>query len=145
MLDELSREEKSGFKAEIGSGSDKMMASDSKNDEMQQLESSKQGKFSSGAAAAQDPQKDDKLVKKKSSPEMEEYYGDEFDEIDEDLPQQEDELDNSGEGIRPSKIGESHGITVSQSLGIDPSVDSLALEDYDHIEAVDKVNPGGAV
>lgn len=71
---------------------------------------------------------------------MEEYYGDEFDEIDEDLPQDDNELENSGEGIRPSKIGESHGITVSQSLGIDPSVDSLALEDYDHIEAVDKVN-----
>ena len=87
MLDELSREEKSGFKAEIGSGSDKIMASDSKTDEKQHLESSKQGKFSSGAAAAQDQQKDDKLLKKKSSPEMEEYYGDEFDEIDEDLPQ----------------------------------------------------------
>jgi hypothetical protein len=56
------------------------------------------------------------------------------------LPPNDDELDASGEGIRPSKIGESHGITVSQSLGIDPSVDSLALEDYDHIEAVDKVN-----
>lgn len=44
---------------------------------------------------------------------MEEYYGDEFDEIDEDLPQDDNELENSGEGIRPSKIGESHGITVS--------------------------------
>lgn len=76
---------------------------------------------------------------------MEEYYGDEFDEIDEDLPNNDDDLDASGDGIRPSKIGESQGITVSQSLGIDPSVDSLALEDYDHIEAVDKVaaNNGG--
>jgi hypothetical protein len=27
-------------------------------------------------------------------------------------------------------------ITVSQSLGVDPSVDSLALDDYDHIEPV---------
>jgi hypothetical protein len=37
-------------------------------------------------------------------------------------------------------IGESHGITVSASLGIDPSVDSLALEDYDHVEPVEKIN-----
>jgi hypothetical protein len=28
------------------------------------------------------------------------------------------------------------GITVSQSLGVDPSVDSLAIDDYDHIEPV---------
>lgn len=43
---------------------------------------------------------------------------------------------------RPSapRIGDIHGITVSQSLGIDPSVDSLQLEEYDHIEEVDKVN-----
>ena len=39
-----------------------------------------------------------------------------------------------------AKMGESHGITVSQSLGIDRSVDSLALEDYDHIEPVEKIN-----
>ena len=29
-----------------------------------------------------------------------------------------------------------HAVTVSQSLGVDPSVDSLALDDYDHIEPV---------
>lgn len=33
-----------------------------------------------------------------------------------------------------------YGITVSQSLGVDPSVDSLALEDYDHVEAVERLN-----
>lgn len=37
-------------------------------------------------------------------------------------------------------MSDAHGITVSQSLGIDPSVDSLQLEEYDHIEEVDKVN-----
>lgn len=138
LLDELSREEKSGFKAEIGAGSDKKAADLSREEKVPET---KQGKFNNGAAANQESQKDEKtMVKKKSSPEMEEYYGDEFDEIDEDLPNEENELENSGEGIRPSRIGESHGITVSQSLGIDPSVDSLALEDYDHIEAVDKVN-----
>ena len=33
--------------------------------------------------------------------------------------------------------GHTAGITVSQSLGIDPSVDSLALDEYDHIEVVE--------
>ena len=28
------------------------------------------------------------------------------------------------------------GITVSQILGVDPSVDSLAIDDYDHVEMV---------
>ena len=42
---------------------------------------------------------------------------------------------------RSTFISESAGgITVSQSLGVDPSVDSLALEDYDHIEPVERVN-----
>jgi hypothetical protein len=42
---------------------------------------------------------------------------------------------------RSTFISESMGgITVSQSLGVDPSVDSLALEDYDHIEPVERVN-----
>lgn len=69
-------------------------------------------KFNNGA---NDKDKDDKLVKKRSSPEMEESYeGDDFEEvIDEDLPVRDDDLDNSGEGIRPSRIGESHGVTVS--------------------------------
>ena len=36
-----------------------------------------------------------------------------------------------------SSLGHQAGITVSQSLGIDPSVDSLALDEYDHIEVVE--------
>ncbi len=32
------------------------------------------------------------------------------------------------------------GLTGSASLGVDPSVDSLALEEYDHIEPVEKVS-----
>ena len=63
-------------------------------------------------------------------------YEEEFEEIDEDLPDQD--IDGSA-GNFNRQIGESHGITVSQSLGIDPSVDSLALEDYDHIEPVEKL------
>lgn len=53
------------------------------------------------------------------------------------------ELGGIGEADgRPSvpKIGDSHGITVSQSLGIDPSVDSLQLQEYDHVEEVDAVD-----
>jgi hypothetical protein len=43
---------------------------------------------------------------------------------------------NAHKGITES-IG---GMTVSQSLGVDPSVDSLALEDYDHIEPVERLS-----
>lgn len=39
-----------------------------------------------------------------------------------------------GDGLTHSAGG--YGITVSQSLGIDPSVDSLALDEYDHIEDI---------
>ena len=39
-----------------------------------------------------------------------------------------------GDGLTNSAGG--YGITVSQSLGIGPSVDSLALDEYDHIETV---------
>jgi hypothetical protein len=44
-------------------------------------------------------------------------------------------------GGRSALITESAGgITVSQSLGVDPSVDSLALEDYDYIEPVERAS-----
>lgn len=66
-------------------------------------------------------------------------YEDDFDEIDEDIqPEEDGDIDGSGMGI--AKMGDSHGITVSQSLGIDPSVDSLRLEQYDHVEDVEIVN-----
>jgi hypothetical protein len=74
----------------------------------------------------------------KKDGELEDNYEDDFDEdIDEELPERDD-LEDSGDKI--GKIGESHGVTVSQSLGIDPSVDSLALEEYDHVEPIEKVN-----
>ena len=66
----------------------------------------------------------------------EDHYDDDF--IEEDLANDDrDDIEDSGN--LHQKIGESHGVTVSQSLGIDPSVDSLALEEYDHIEPVDKM------
>ena len=59
--------------------------------------------------------------------------------IEEDIPDT-DRDDNTaqkqlmGDGLQNS--GGNYGITVSQSLGIDPSVDSLALDEYDHIETL---------
>lgn len=60
---------------------------------------------------------------------------DDFEEeiIEEDIQTDRDEqanLQNPGQSVPQ------HGITVSQSLGIDPSVDSLAIEDYDYVEVV---------
>jgi hypothetical protein len=69
-------------------------------------------------------------------------YGDDFDEeIDEELPEENNLLDSNDNVNRmgnqaAQSIG---GITVSQSLGVDPSVDSLALEDYDHVEPVERM------
>lgn len=78
--------------------------------------------------------------KSKKEDDIIETYGDDFEEeIEEDIP---DNLGESNENVNPHKnITESlGGITVSQSLGVDPSVDSLALEDYDHIEPVERLS-----
>ena len=72
-------------------------------------------------------------------------YDDDFDDdIEEDLPaDQNEELqieDETGARNQPAAVsGSGHGITVSQSLGVDPSVDSLALEDYDYTEPVERI------
>lgn len=111
LLDEQSREEKSGFKAEI---------SDTKKDKLR------------------DSKLSDKKGGKSGRKSEEDNYEDEFEEIDEDLPDNEPEMEyNMGLG---ENNGEMYGITVSQSLGIDPSVDSLALEDYDHVEPIEKID-----
>ena len=54
------------------------------------------------------------------------------DEIEEDIQTERDK-----EQVVESSLGHQAGITVSQSLGIDPSVYSLALDEYDHIEVVE--------
>lgn len=56
-------------------------------------------------------------------------------EIEEDLPEEVNMDDIHIQGVGAS----GQGITVSQSLGVDPSVDSLALEDYDHVEPVERL------
>eukprot|EP00347_Sterkiella_histriomuscorum_P004528 403360119 len=55
-------------------------------------------------------------------------------EIEEDI--QSDRY-NDDKNIESSGRGGGFGITVSQSLGIDKSVDSLELDEYDHIEFVE--------
>jgi len=71
-------------------------------------------------------------------------YDDDFDDDDipEDLPEDKiDPLEDDADlNARSANVaGSGHGITVSQSLGVDPSVDSLALEDYDHVEPVERI------
>ena len=78
-----------------------------------------------------------------SDKKKEDEYDDDFDEeINEDLPDPVehslDAIGHSGDKANVSKgMGSSGGVGVSQSLGVDPSVDSLALDDYDHVEPVD--------
>lgn len=70
-------------------------------------------------------------------------YGKEAQDGDEDIEEdiQTERERESASGHYDNKIesslGYQAGITVSQSLGIDPSVDSLALDEYDHIEVVE--------
>ena len=104
MVEEVSREEKTGYKAEI---------------------------------TTKPTKKDEKKA------EIIDTYGDDFEEdIEEELPEDNHLLDSNdnyhqqNQGITES----AGGITVSQSLGVDPSVDSLALDDYDHIEPVERLS-----
>lgn len=43
----------------------------------------------------------------------------------------------SSGGGGESSSARGFGVTVSQSLGIDKSVDSMAIDEYDHIEEID--------
>jgi hypothetical protein len=106
MLEEVNREEISGYKAEI--------------------QTSSTGKNKKHA-------REDDII---------DTYGDDFEEeIEEDLPEDNHLLDSNENVGGQRGITESAGaITVSQSLGVDPSVDSLALEDYDHIEPVERIS-----
>lgn len=92
------------------------------------------------------PKNSVEATEEKKSPKTESVYEDEFEDIPEDLPMHDDmgglggDIDDrEGLGGMP-RMSDQVGITVSQSLGIDPSVDSLQLEEYDHIEEVGKVD-----
>lgn len=65
--------------------------------------------------------------------------GNEDEDIEEDIQTERERESVSGhyDNKIESSLGYQAGITVSQSLGIDPSVDSLALDEYDHIEVVE--------
>jgi hypothetical protein len=76
----------------------------------------------------------------KKEEEVSEHFEEEF-EIEEDLPSDRD-LAESQENIGKAGFGQSEsmgGVTVSGSVGIDPSIDSLALESYDYIEPVERL------
>ena len=79
----------------------------------------------------------------KESDNIAENYDDDFDDdIEEDLPADQIDplMDDADLNARSANVaGSGQGITVSQSLGVDPSVDSLALEDYDHVEPVERI------
>lgn len=80
---------------------------------------------------------------KKKVEEADAYQDDFDDDIEEELPEDNHLLESHGDGQYPNRNppGESlGGVTMSQSLGVDPSVDSLALEDYDHIEPVERIS-----
>jgi hypothetical protein len=142
LLDELSREEKAGYKAELTGGlPDGALdgSGPSQPNDSSQGGSKRKAVMDVTKAAPKMEQNEKTLNTKKVSSDIEDNYEEEFEEIDEDLPQDDIEIEGSGDRLQSvAKIGESHGITVSQSLGIDPSVDSLALEDYDHIEPVER-------
>jgi hypothetical protein len=112
MLEEQKREEKSGYQLPGRYGA------------------STKPTTGFGSAAGK---KDDDII---------DTYGDDFEEeaIEEDIPDTNDLLESNDNVNAHKHITESAGgITVSQSLGVDPSVDSLALEDYDHIEPVERL------
>lgn len=59
------------------------------------------------------------------------------DEIEEEIQTDRDEFNHVTKVAENSHSGNyGTGITVSQSLGVDPSVDSLAIDEYDHIEVI---------
>ena len=124
MLAELDREEKSGFNLRESHDDDFDMGLPGKSGDKK------------GANALNGG-----ISKEKSSGDMGDNYDDDFDDdIEEDLPVEENNFDEADLNARSGNVaGSGHGITVSQSLGVDPSVDSLALEDYDHVEPVERL------
>ena len=50
----------------------------------------------------------------------------------------QDDSENEDEPANKRMFTDSGGFTASGSIGMDPSVDSMALEEYDYIESVEK-------
>ena len=125
--------------ANLAKGADLLAELERENESGFQLDDDKFGNKKSGLAGLSAG-----LDKKSSDEAIGDNYDDDFDdEIEEDLPDQHDDLqieDEAAARNQPAMAsGSGHGITVSQSLGVDPSVDSLALEDYDYTEPVERI------
>lgn len=52
----------------------------------------------------------------------------------------QDYSENEEDSTKKRMFTDSGGFAASASLGLDPSVDSLALEEYDYIESVEKAS-----
>ena len=61
--------------------------------------------------------------------------GDDEDDIEEEIVDNDEEIFNGG-GLNARQLAEIDGIGASTSLGIDQSIDTLRLEEYDYIEEV---------
>lgn len=119
LLEEMQREEASGYNLKEDADSDKK----------------------SSPMSLQSAKKKTKTPTPENSDGIVDNYEDDFDEIEEDLPQSDVEQEAADDAVKSGNVaGSGHGITASQSLGVDPSVDSLALEDYDHVEPVERLN-----
>ena len=132
LLAELDREEKSGFN----------LRESHDDDDFDMGMSGKKDSSMKGKAGGLGGMINLNGGNSKESDNIGDNYDDDFDDdIEEDLPEQNDPLmDDADLNARSANVaGSGQGITVSQSLGVDPSVDSLALEDYDHVEPVERI------
>lgn len=119
LLEEMQREETSGYNLKDDTDSGKKLSPVSH-------------QAAKKKATTPTPENSDGIV---------DNYEDDFDEIEEDLPQSDVDQEAADDAVKSGNVaGSGHGITASQSLGVDPSVDSLALEDYDHVEPVERLN-----
>lgn len=66
------------------------------------------------------------------------HFDDADDDIEEEIHSDADNDRHRGSGGGESSSARGFGITVSQSLGIDKSVDSMAIDEYDHIENIEE-------
>jgi len=88
--------------------------------------------------APEEPPKENKIPPLKNIPsqdsnDSDQAYTDDFEEIDEEIEVEEEEIDTGGR--ESMGIGES----VGSSMGVDASVDSMALEEYDVVENVKRL------
>ena len=81
------------------------------------------------------------VQKQKTKDEIEDDYVDDFedDDIMEDLPKEEESNDQFFKPDPHERSKGPMGVSASQSLGVDPSIDSMKLDEYDYVEPVEKI------